>query len=605
MSKAYVKDVKANASNQGYSEHQTSPACVLTFVRWSNRFPKDYTGDSLDTRDPLVVRNDCLQLQISYQKGTHTPMMSATLAPGDISYEAAVAPGDFVFANILDFESHADEVAEAALNRRPVNGEHDGFKGLFKVHSVRKTLQVNAETGKKNLVFRIDAYGFTEFNNVIYFNPFLLTPAEAQNEFLFITRLGNEWNQLVGNKNVNNVQKIMQILIGAVVGNGVSDEGQRAKNELLRSPNVHFEVPKLVGQLLGLPRAKSARDIYTFLFGVQKYAAGASQEIGAGMNPVVAAVNGRFVETPDPVTGAALIKADYWNQVRAWDILRQYLNSPVNELYTCFRVNRRGAVMPTVVMRQMPFTSEKLKTGFPVTRFLNLPRWRIDPGLLTEVNLGRDETARINFVQVFGRVNQMSGDAQQAAISDQIAAKNYRFDIGDVKRSGLRPYVINSNFDYLENTARGKDSYLSASLWTDLIADAVIGGHLKMNGSVTSAGIEEPIAVGDNLELDGCVYHIEGVQHAFGVSPDGRRYFKTSLALSHGVDLRSSKDQKIFPYMDNPDGIAEQIRDFGADRLLPGISEAQLTTAARERAEGSEATAQPNIGFNPPGTRRR
>ena len=66
-------------------------------------------------------------------------------------------------------------------------------------------------------------------------------------------------------------------------------------------------------------------------------------------------------------------------------------------------------------------------------------------------------------------------------------------------------------FDIYDDTV-DRASYNSPE-WARIHADAVIGGHLKMNGTFVCAGIPDPIAVGDNLEFEDVVYHIEQITH--------------------------------------------------------------------------------------------
>jgi hypothetical protein len=289
------------------------------------------------------------------------------------------------------------------------------------------------------------------------------------------------------------------------------------------------------------------------------------------MNPKIASVENRFYMTDKKCQGASLLKPEYWNQVAVWSILSQYTNSPINELFVTLRVAPDGSVMPTVVFRQMPFSSEEYQ-GVS-TKFLNLPRWKVSPDLLLDINIGRDEAARINFVQVFGVIPTASQKNNSGFISQQIGAKNYQLDQLDIRRSGLKPYIITSNFDSVATDKRG----FFSPIWAKLLADALIGGQLKLNGSITSYGIVEPIAVGDNLELDGVVYHIEGVSHQCSLAPDGKRHFITSLELSNGVDIMSEKGKKVFGQMRNTNMQSEQKEDFQIfDGNLPGFSDEEF-----------------------------
>lgn len=588
--KAFVKHIKPFGSGIGENigdndefVHQTSPAWVLTFVRWQNRDTFRTLGSdssnqgSNQVRDPEVVENDCLQVTVTVSKGTLTPSMNATLVMTDVNYVASIAPGDFVIVNMLNWEKDAQRVAKNARARKAINGPNDGFKGIFKVQGVRRVISVDPNTGTKIVLFKINGYAFTEYNNTIYFNPYLIDPSQdLQNQLLFASYIGKDWVQLINQKGLTNVQDILATLVQSFIGEGITDEGRTEKNGTVKSPNVHFFIPELVGSLLGVKAAKAAKDIYVHLFGIQQYLSGSAQSLAAGMNPNGGNLTQKFNRiyyTQQPCGGDSFLKPEYWNQIKAWAILNQYTNAPLNELFTCFRISPEGRVMPTVVFRQVPFTSEDFANDIPATRFMNLPRWKIDATLILEQDIGRDEAARINFVQYFGR-SAVSRDG--ADISMEIARVNYVYDIDDVQRSGLRPYVVTTQFAEPVTNDKG----FSSPQWAKIVGDALIGGHLKMNGSIVTAGIVDPIAVGDNLELDDTVYHIEEISHTASISTqDGRKTFRTSVNLSSGVNMASNSNGTRYSEMDSPGAYVRREQDYyNEDSLLgilPGISENQ------------------------------
>ncbi len=598
-SRAFTKFIGPIGSGQGEDNfvHQSSPAWVLTFVRWENRDTLRNTNVSpTEVRDPLVVENDCIQVTTNSSKGTLTPSMQATLVMTDVNYETALAPGDFVLVNMLNWDSHARRIANNARAKKPINGPNDGFKGIFKVQSVRRMIHVDPNTGTKIVLFKVNGFAFTEYNNTIYFNPYLIDPnQDPKNQLLFASYLGRDWATLINAKGLTNVQDIIATLIQCFIGAGITDAGRLEKNGTVKSPNVHFFMPELVGKLLGVDGAKAAKDIYVHLFGVQKYATGSSQSLAAGMNPEGGRLNQKFNRiyyTSTPCGGDSFQKPEYWNQVKAWSIINQYTNAPLNEIYTCFRISPNNRVMPTMVFRQIPFTNEDFKgTNMAVTKFLNLPRWKISSALITEVDIGRDEAARVNFVQYFGKSTVSKNGAD---ISLEIARGNYVYDVSDVQRNGLRPYIVTTQFD--EPTTTNKD-YRSPA-WAKIVGDALIGGHLKLNGSITSLGIVEPIAVGDNLEFDGNVYHIEDVSHTASISPqDGRRIFRTTVSLSSGISKSSSPQGTRYPEMSFTSAHQERINDYANNKILPGVSEEQDTVyrpvSLNKPSAGNKAFPQP------------
>lgn len=573
---------------------QTSPTWVLTFVRWEVRDPLRTPGaDATAVRQPLVVENDCLQVSVALNKGVLTPSMMATLVETDVNYETQIAPGDFVFVNMLNWEEKARNVADRARAGQPINEKTDGFKGMFKVQGVRKIVDVDPNSGVKTVLYKINGFAFTEFNNTIYFNPNLINQKSLSNQALFISDISTSWASLVSKAGKPFVQEVIAFLIQSLIGSGVNPKAA-VVDGLTVTPNVHFMVPKLVGRLLGVSNstkednkdfkpAIAAKDIYLYIFGIQKYASGSSlKTLAAGMTPSNLKAQPeypQFYYTNEPCQGNSLLKPEYWNQVKLWSILNQYTNAPLNELYSCFRISRAGRVMPTLVFRQIPFTSEDFvgqsfgtqddnAASISVTKFLDLPRWKIGSESIFSVDLGRDEAARINFVQYYAKSNFSDKGIET---SGETALGNYVFDQDDISRSGLRPYVVQNQFDDLPDAL-----IKSAPVWARILGDAVIGGHLKLNGTIVCIGIVDPIAIGDNLEFDGVVYHIEQVAHTCSISPaNGIKSFRTTLSLSHGVSANSNANGTKYAHMTYADGYQDRAHDAANQEILPGVSESQ------------------------------
>lgn len=604
---AYTIELTANskAQDEDSAVNQSSPTWVLTFVRFENRDTlRNNTIPPLETNpnDPLVVENDCVSVTTTMNKGTLTPSMEATLKETDINYLAAVAPGDFVFVNMLNWESDARQLAINANNGDPINGPDDGFKGLFKVQSVRKIISVSEADGKKSVFFKIDGYGFTEFNNTIYFNQNLLASGSQDNFGLFIRRLSTDWANIVNPNGFFNVQKIISILITSFIGNGIntSDLSDDFKSNL-PTANTQFFVPSLVGNLLGISQATAVKDIYDYLFGIQTYTSNQNQSLSEGLNPKLQSKfsGPGFKYTTTPVYGDSFFMPEFWNATKAWSIINQYLNSPLNEIYTCYRLSNDNRIYPTVVFRQMPFTTQDFQARFninpSVTSFLSIPRWQIDASLVYSLDIGRDEAARVNFFQYYSRVGLINDNAG-AGPAQEIAAINYVFDSNDVKRSGLRPSIVSGMFD----------PYVSAGprspTWAKIMGDAVMGSQLKLNGTMELVGIDQPICIGDNLEFEGIVFHIESIIHNCFIDPvSGIKRFKTIIKLSNGVSLDSTNDVTYYDQMKNTNAYQDRKNDYeNLDQILPGVSESQDTLHRTPNIDIKNINTQINSPFPQP-----
>lgn len=603
---AYTFNINPSSNIDGGPVHETCPAWVLTFLRWEIR-------DTLRTKStpnsnfktiagkPLVVENDCVQVSVADSKSVLTPSMSATLLITDVNYETDLAPGDFVFVNMLNWESDARRVADQARAQDPINGIKDGFKGFFKIQSVRKALVTDPQSGIKHYAVKITGYAFTEFNNCIYFNPYLLSSTD-DNLRLYLTNIGIDWANMQIDKGLTRVQSVVQYLINSFIGSGFPDTKRKTDPIAPLTANTHFYMPSGVGNLLGLDVLESAKDAYNYIFGIQQYVAQA-QTPQQGMNPAGiapnATQNSRFILLPNPVEGNTVTKPEYWNQQQAWSILNQFTNAPLNELYTCFRLAPNGSVMPTVVFRQIPFTTDNFVNGsYIVTRFMSLPRWNIDPALALGFDLGRDEALRTNFVQYYGR--SVTGPAG-FDISEDTAKKNYVYDIDDVTRSGLRPHVVTSEFDRLPDAPYTNDGFRSPG-WAKILGDALIGGHLKMSGTINFAGIPEPIAVGDNIQFDQTVYHIEQITHDSMIAQDGKKTFRTTVAVSNGMDIQNGSANVVYSEMAYGNAYQKRQNDYNNTNILPGVSESQDVVYRPNSPDpanpnsGGDSFTEPNVG---------
>ena len=230
--------------------------------------------------------------------------------------------------------------------------------------------------------------------------------------------------------------------------------------------------------------------------------------------------------------------------------------------------------------------------------FMNLPRWKISPTLVISQDIGRDEVLRINYVQVFAQLLQSTDHGSD--YTRESANHNYRFDINDIQRSGLRPKVTSSMFDLYENLVSQKS--FNSPDWAKIHADALIGGHLKMNGTFVCAGIADPIAIGDNLEFEDVVYHIEQVTHTCSVNPtNGIKVFRTIIMVSQGISIYSnSTNGTSYPEMSNSNAYAEREWDYSKSQILPGVSESQATPARSPNVDGIAPLDQPNTSLPQP-----
>ena len=232
--------------------------------------------------------------------------------------------------------------------------------------------------------------------------------------------------------------------------------------------------------------------------------------------------------TSYPLKGRFLPIPTSFNCKSVWNLIREYLNPAINEMYTAIKFAPSGRVVPTLVVRQYPFSSPILHKVMKesVTAFHELPRWVADPVLVRGLDIGRGDGERINFVHTLvqpAKRTMVSEFARQIVDSPPIS------DPQDIKRHGLRPHMSTVMSGVVD------DQQSSSNEWTTIQSDFLIGQHLVLSGVCSLYGITSPIVPGDNFELDNGLYHIESVNHHCEIQPNGMKTFTTQLSLSHGL----------------------------------------------------------------------
>lgn len=586
MAKAYVKHIGKNTPDS----HQTSPHWLCTFIRFKNRDTQNYESSAKEkerTRKPLIVENDCISVSVSTEKTNNTPNTTLLLASGDINYATAISPGDFVIINMVNSSTKARELRERAGSELPINRAGDGFKGVFKINNVSKAVNTEPESGIKIVRYQITAYGFTEFNNSIYYNP---TLGKSLVDDVMTYFIGSELLNVLSSK--KDIQEVLEKIPNIILGKGKISQ---ISDNLKKTPYI---VPKSVFALLGIKNGGFAIDLY-------KIMVGGWDNIKNFTPPVTN--EGQIQRTGTQLQGKIPIQTTSLVNVRLMDIIKRFSNDLINEIYTCYRIDDdTQTILPKMIIRQKPFNSDHgvKKDGvyerLEGTKFSSLPRWKISSDLIYSLNVSKNESLRFNFVHIIG--NTGDNNLNNTVMATQNASNSTVVsDEKDIERHGLRPYTKASNFDWA--TKEGESTVTYAPKWAKLVFDWINGGHLKTNGSIQTVGIEEDICIGDNLELQDTIYHIESITHTGVISPDGRKMFRTDMKLSHGIDKRSSAKGPVYPEMDYTDTYLDRQHDYaeGYD-IMPGFSDTQDILG---RDNGEEVRETRNASFTPSELRKK
>lgn len=617
--------------------HQSSPWWLLVIVRMARVRTFDRAEvlkpgstrmdvsdpqarqDPVAERSPIVLSSQVISWSTTSAKSSHTATAQFTVAPG-LPLAELVAAGDWVFFWALDDRADHERVmakvrqAATGLNiGTGANGFRDGLKFVGRINAPRRITQVDGN-GKLSTRYQLTAVGFGEFDSKIYYTPASEAVArETVNSALFQhLTIGNDLDHQIASGLPHGVRDHVKLYLKTFLGDGPGADSRGFDSRLvdalgtasitqdvldsglLRTPNDQFLVPRTAALLLGIAPDADGQTRYVSLLrtfiGVQGPSAGEGSAQTAG----TAGAGFALDSVADP-TGTFFHRYDAMNDVAVWDLLQQYSNAPLNEMFVTLRADPDGNVMPSFVLRQTPISSGPAKlalerASFPCTAFTDLPRWVVHPGLLIQENVGASDSLRHNYIAVQGQ------DVTAAAGGPSVERNTFNSvvappigDLADINRSGLRPYVrpLSSDISGLTDPR----AQLGRA-FNQFLADILLDQHLRWSGSLQLFGIQEPICVGDNLEWDRVVYHIESVMHSGWIDGNGQKSFRTSLQLSSGVHVLSDVlGDNVFPHEVSPEDLEPGLAQVVSRRYLAvdsehraGESEGELEVLAQQQS---------------------
>lgn len=539
-------------------------------------------GALLRAQFPLVISDDCVRISVSNHKSSHTKRLSLALRATNVNYFIEILPDDWVFAwmmnnrdDYLRVLNNIDQISMEPGSSLMVNDFNDGLKFVGRVDDIFKDTSVDPGSGAKTSVYNVQCTGFRELDTMMFYDPALATSDAQGGNFGWMARFGVSTDALFGSDSArgvkeNNINNIVPTLLDLIVGHGppassnisvgVLDQNPAAgaRSRADNDPGFSYLVPVSVGNLLKKSTASkgvtSYADIIELWTGVQSFESKSGKTMftptfktGEQQNRK-RTVGGELLGTFLPFT------LDFANRP-LWSIFQQYVNPAINELYTALKVNAQGLVVPTVVFRQIPFSTDALmlpadgnersvegplqvgaapidfvtpeNSDLKVTRFLDLPRWHIPASIVKRSHVGRSNATRTNFVHVYGSTTYTQNGG--IPIQYQMLTNPPVRDDVDIFRSGMHSYMttVDCWVDDTVGKAPGK--------WMALIADWMMGSHLTLSGTIDCYGIQAPIAEGDNVSFDGVVYHVMSVDHNASIDPGGMKTWHTALQVTNGM----------------------------------------------------------------------
>lgn len=674
--KIYLSSTSKDSAKEGVSVRNRSPYWVVCFVRFKEACAM-YSGskdEAFLTKTPLIVENDCIAVSINNSKNSYAKTCSLSMKPGDVWFPNAVSTGDWVFVwmtedrqsseRILNWLMKAGGTTPNFAKTTDVNGWNSGLKFVGRVLNLSNSTSISP-TGSVSISQTVNCQSFLEMANSVYYTYIAksIIPDEKTTGSAIAKanlRSLKEDNTYEYNGMEKALTKIADLFLGYakdtsgfstpdeiiaimfILIMGVEKEKSMVNviDGLAGSFGDAIGVPSLVANILGRGGKKKLWQMYNVILGLQKYTD--KKNIAESLFPDLDIASSTqdassvFYKTTMPTKGVVPLQIPpIWDNRSLWNVLNGFLNSVVNEMYTCLRINKHGEIVPTLIVREMPFSTgmydflngkasqfkidktseiqsnlkkqideeegkaksledERLKKEWEFrgesnkkrTMYNNLPRWIIPEEKVISFNISTDESKRINFVQVWGRSNSaeyLNIDLDQEKFKQaQYRHKNFIADETDIARHGLRADITETIFDIPVNEGGGY-----SNMFARMRADWLLNGHLKPSGTITMMGIQEPICEGDNIEFQGIVFHIVGVSHQGSISSNGLKSFTTTLQIENGMVASALESPEMNKAL-YPKSFGESRDSVNRIFNLKGKTDIQNTGERKGRTEGGE-----------------
>lgn len=541
----------------------------------------DLENNAVDERKALLLTNQLVNWQVSSAKSQHTGTASFKCLPGTIDFSREVMAGDWVM--LWAFHSAEDYRRTLANAKKCIAGEvaaangfHDGLKFVGRINAPKREYSVD-NNGRPSLHYQFTAVSFGEFDAQIYYNEShrAFEQQLVGSSMSAVHSIASKIETYIQEGHPMSTRQHQLIWLNVFLGSGpdaaskgfgvnsigTSIAADALNGGLVASPNDASLVPATIGKLLGVS-AKPLRyvDILNTFIGIQKPAGKASNMFGAVAPAEADAYTsqqlvglGFDLESAGELSGTFLPQWTSFDNTSTWRLLEQFSNAPLNEMFVTLRVGGDGRVKPSYICRQNPLSSKEaskvLGKRFPITAFVDLPRWAIDKALVESETVGPSDSLRINYVSVQGM--DIEGNTIAARNAFQQVNSPPMADIADIRRSGVRSYITQTNADV---SGIVSETGPLGRTFNKFMSDILMDQHLKWTGSLRVKGIQEPIAVGDNVEYDRIIYQLEAVSHMGFVDNAGRKSFSTTLSVSNGISTKSDfAERDYLPHEDEPD----------------------------------------------------
>ena len=531
----------------------TTPHAAVLIWNYNDRITgAGATVGQLDTISEVIISTvSCRQIQTSKSKSQPDGTFNFVLAPTK-NWIEEITPGSWCC--ILMGNTPITKADLTKANKKQV-------KMIGKIESVRAEVTVDDE-GARQTTFNVTGVDWGHiFQCVLYIDNLIASandPANQGNLAAVVIRnalFGADGGGPAIRAVVDNLRSIIGVFGQPAVG--LTKAGEDI-NRLAKAV-YNFRIPK------------EMVDFFSF---VNEHGPSNSQLI----NNILSLQTGRLVgiEEYDDTQPEALGYIDPFSLQGTntfWQILLENSNPALNEMFCEMTWDNEDPsnndVALTLFNRIKPFSFndtdpnglKNLRSYFKNlrTHYIQTVGGDIDPVDVMSINAGTNWRDKYNFVEIKPNFSEFkilgNWSAQKCQDSDAVA----------FEREGFRPYIVGTKqFPYKgDKTPTASNVHVDFDQllpWVKLLREWFFDTHRMLNGTITLHGIDDYIAVGDNIRFEAgllnptpninqatfqagqnqfILAHVENVSHSFTVVNGDTRSYVTTIQFVRGIVVNS------------------------------------------------------------------
>lgn len=388
------------------SDLHRSPSWCVAIVRYktpATAYARN--NELLETKPLLILYNDCIAINIVNNKNNYIKSCNITLKSGEEYYLNAVAPGDWVFVWIHNYDEHIQNIIShlQAINKAPsgvFNNWDSGLKFVGRITNISTSDTITPQ-GIRRIDQTILAESFIELSSSVYYTQIASDQLMGK---LTMANSDSSTTQTSGNSTLS-LALLTESGIESALGKGLGKKFQNffaPQGEIVMYPKpdqaiafyliiamgikIDFamqilnkdskiaegiisraiKIPPIVAKIMGKPNATYLWQLYNIYLGIQKYPAKGAN-VWEQFSPqssvfrVTSLKEGEgevFFKSPHRLKGWVPFFPTPWDNKTLWGILNEYLNPIVNELYTSLRINKYNRISLSITAREYPFGTQ-------------------------------------------------------------------------------------------------------------------------------------------------------------------------------------------------------------------------------------------------------